>query len=210
MGCGRPLGQGPVSVIGQQVGNKALIVGTHETCRSSEWVRFEDVEELRVPWSGHGTAVTVLPVWHISPWRRVRDRLGSRPPTTPVLLVLPWLGWAWVEIVGPGETVNDDLSLYRTLGFAPGGASVPLAEARAWFTSEGNLAVTVKDHPFGTNEPVTTEMRTRIQDAGVVTIVVASGVEIRHNESVRWSDLSDAMAEGRMLTGEVELGPPPP
>jgi hypothetical protein len=57
LGCGELLGSGPVSVIGQQY---VLVIGAHAACRPSEWILFEQAQELQVPLTAHATGVFAL------------------------------------------------------------------------------------------------------------------------------------------------------
>jgi hypothetical protein len=213
--CGKPLGSGPVAVIGQQYENKALIVGAHAACCASEWIRFEEAQKLQVPVTGDLTTVFAYPSG--SPWRRRPGwlaRLAGRRPMVPVMLVFPFVGVAWVELVGPGESVNDDLAYYRDhLGLCADEDRVPdLADARAWIDEQGRLVAAVKTQQFETLEPLTAEMTALVRWAGVVQLAVVSGVEIHPDGaragSVGLADLYTAAREGRLVSGTVELASP--
>jgi hypothetical protein len=129
----------------------------------------------------------------------------------PVLLVFPFLGLVWVELVGPGESVNDDLAFYRDyLGMNSDENRVPtLADSRAWIDEDGQLVAVVKGQTFATHEPLTDELAAIARRAGVVQLAVVSGVEIRPGGSVGLAELYAAAVEGRLVNGVVDLGSPP-
>lgn len=210
--CGKPLGSGPVAVVAQQYESKALVVGAHAACRASEWIRFEEAQKLQMPITGDLTTVFAYPSG--SPWRRRPgwlSRLAGRRRMVPVMLVFPFVGVAWVELVGPGESVNDDLAYYRDhLGLSAEEDRVPdLADARAWLDEQGRLVVAVKTQQFETLEPLPAEVETLVRWAGVVQLAVVSGVQIRtdgtQSGSVGLTDLHTAAREGRLVSGTVEF-----
>jgi hypothetical protein len=160
--CGNRLGTDPVSVIGQQHGKVAVIIGAHASCRSSEWFDAEASGQIQIPISPPVTMVIELPnpsgpAW----WNWIATAAGMRPKV-PYLIVFPHPGITWVRLAGLGESVNDDLRFYReTYGMSSDlGTDVPqIEDAQAWINNRTVTAPLPLREPWPDRGPRHDRMR---------------------------------------------------
>lgn len=209
--CDQPLGTGPVSVVGQQVDDRALLVGAHPDCHASTWVHADETDELQLPVAGAAAAVFGMRMHPVGLPRGLGWLARLMRTVVPVMVVLPDLEWAWVRLVGPGESVNDDLAYYRDrfgMTADPEGGVPQIAGAGAWF-HQGELEIQLGPHRF--SAPIRDRLAVRVRGLGQVQLTLASGVDI-DADTLSQGDVVAAAEQGRAAIGWVpaEAGPAPP
>ena len=163
-----------------------------------------------MPPTWHATGVKIFEIDEtgIPRWKRKLARFLNAPTSVVGLIVFPFFGWAWVELVGPGETINDDVSYYRDhLGLSSDPQSAPpvLGDSRAWIDPEVRLVATVKGEEFATYEPITVKVKKELRRRRLIHLIVVSGVELGPKRAVQQQDLASALDDGRLITGIIYL-----
>ncbi|WP_203879944.1 hypothetical protein [Planobispora takensis] len=109
-----------------------------------------------------------------------------------------------MELIAPGESIDDDLSFYRDhLGLSSQGQADPLPDSRAWIDHEGKLITTVRSREFATLVPLALRLASLIRAVGRIRPAVVSGVTIGADSAFRLGDLQDAAHDGRLVSGVV-------